>query len=189
MATMTLIVVIIVLVSNLAIIYLPFSKAKKACLSLVVLSVFTFCSILYSDWNNDVPCDIVRVAKNSPEAKKAMMARFNISEARMDRALHPELYNKANSKEYTPTQWCIGVVEFVLLIAAIIFTPVMVSCCRESSDDDAEKAYNLAWTYNVLACAFVLSLYYGLELVLLPWRKKMLEKGQLFSTLPKKELA
>ena len=185
MATSVQIVVIIVLVSNLAIIYLPFSKIKKACLSLVVFFGACLCATYGNGQEGAVPSHIVEVASHGPEAKKAMMARFNISEERMNRELNPK---PVELRKPTTAELVTGMVSSMALLA-ILMTPFSLAMVRESSDDDAKKAYNLAWTYNVLACAFVLSLYYGLELIILPWRKKMLEEGRLFSALSKKELA
>ncbi len=177
------IVVIIVLVSNLAIIYLPFSKIKKACLSLIVFFGACLCAAYINGQQGAIPLHIVKVAHNQ-EAQKAMMARFNIAEASMDRELHPE---PVELRKPTTVELVTVMVGSMALIA-ILLTPFALAIVKDKKGDDAKKAYNLAWTCNVLACAFVLSLYYGLELIILPWRKKMSEKMQIFSTLPKKEL-
>ena len=164
MTTFALIVVIIALTGNLAILYLPFDKMKKAKLSAVVWVGLTVCAVFFNAQEDNIPVilkDKIAQTKN-PESRKAMMATFNITE------------EKLNTQTEMPTPIELGVT--LLLISALVFTPILLSVVRDGNDTTAKKVHQAAFSINVVACAFLLSLHYGLELTIVPWYKKISAK-------------
>ena len=167
MTTYALIVVIIILTCNLAILYLPFNKQKKAVLSSVTVGFLVVACLAQNAWNNEVPV-LVRekiVNADNPAAQRAMMTTFNISE------------EKLNTETTTPTPIELGVA--VMLVLALVFTPLLTYVVRDCDNLTAKKVQQIAFSLSAVACALVLSLYYGLELMLVPWYKKRRKKGNL----------
>lgn len=170
MATTELFVVIIILVWNLAVLYLPFEKKQRARLSFISIAVLiVFCLLNNGKSNAPKPSICQQIAWNKahhPETAKAMMAAFNISE--------DELTN--NIKKPTPIE---GMVFIVLTLA--LLTPLLINVVVMEKEDDnvTKKGFQLIFALNVVASALLLSLYYGLELTIIPWIKKS-EMRKLF---------
>lgn len=162
MATSVLIIVIITLVGNLAILFLPFGKMEKAALSGVVGIVLIVGAVASNAATGEMPFVIrEKIAKApTPEAKQFLTARFNITEA------EPE--NKAAAETPTPIE--LGVSCLVGL--ALTLTVVLLAAVRECDDKTAKAANSAALALNVTATGFLLSLVYGLQLSLVAWIKK-----------------
>ena len=177
MATLTLIVVIVFLTANLAILYLPFDKTKKAMLSAVSIGLLTVCCLAHSAWNNEIPVHICEKIKNAPnvEAQRSMMATFNVSEEMLNN------HTTAPAEMPTPIEFGVAFVVTVILIAALVFTPLLLLVARDD-DNTAKKVHRIAFSLNILASGFLLSLYYGLELPILPWIKKTSETKRVTSS-------
>lgn len=160
MATTTLIVVIIVLLGNLGILYLPFDKKKKAVLSLISTAVLVICALSCNAQKNEIPVMMrEKIAKaENQQGQKAMMATFNLSE------------EKLNTKEDNPTPIEIGV--SVVLVFALVFTPLLIYVVKDQDEKTTKKVHQKALILNALAVLLVLSLYYGLKLTIVPWIKK-----------------
>ena len=67
MATITLIVVIIVLTCNMAILYLPFDKKKKAILSLGVVGIMVVGGLAHNAQTESVPVILEERIANIPD--------------------------------------------------------------------------------------------------------------------------
>ena len=160
MTTLTLIVVIIVLLGNLGILYLPFDKKKKAVLSLISVVVLAICVLSCNAHKKEVPVLMrEKIAKaENPQGQKAMMATFNLSEEQL------------NTKEDNPTPIEFGVT--VVLVFALVFTPILINAVRDQDEKTTKKVHQKALILNALAVLLVLSLYYGLKLTIVPWIKK-----------------
>ena len=164
MATTVLIVVIIVLTSNLAILYLPFDKKRKAQLSLVIIGALVIFCLSHNAWNNETPVQIREkiVMIQDAQVKKSMMATFNVTEETLN----------IQQTAHTPIENGVAVV----LVLALVFTPILLHVVVDNDDKQVKKVHLLAFTLNVVASAFLLSLYFGLKLTIIPWIKKNREK-------------
>lgn len=175
MTTLALATVIVILVWNLAFLYLPFAKRMKAKLSLVSFAILVGFCVFNMNTDNDSKQGIYRqIAWNqsrNPETAKAMMAAFNVSE------------NELRANEPTPIE--AGV--FAVLAVAIL-TPLLVNVAICDSDDDKRTDKELQWllALNIVASALLLSLYYGLKLSVVPWISKKLMEGKTSSALNSK---
>lgn len=163
MTAFTLIVVIIFLTANLAILYLPFDKSKKAVLSLISLGVLFVFSLSHNALNYKVPVQMSEkiVLADNNVAQKSMMATFKVSEEQL------------NTTKKMPTPIELGVTISVIL--ALVFTPLLLNAVKED-DRSAKKVHKIVFSLNAVACGLLLSLYYGLELTIVPWFKKTAEK-------------
>jgi len=164
MTAFTLIVVIIFLTANLAILYLPFDKSKKAVLSLISLGVLFVFSLSHNALNYKVPVQMsekIRLADNNV-AQKSMMATFKVSEEQL------------NTTKKMPTPIELGVT--ISIILALVFTPLLLNAVRDEDDRSAKKVHKIVFSLNAVACGLLLSRYYGLELTIVPWFKKTAEK-------------
>ena len=164
MATITLIVVIIVLTCNMAILYLPFDKKKKAILSLGVVGIMVVGGLAHNAQTESVPVILEERIANIPDpvAQQAVMARFNVSVREL---------NKTTAIQ-TPIELSVAFV----LIFALVFTPILINVAKNNDDVTAMKVHLLAFSLSAVACALLLSLQFGLELTLLPWYKKTLKE-------------
>lgn len=178
MATLTLIVVIVFLTANLAILYLPFDKTKRAMLSAISVGLLTVCGLAHGAWNNEIPVHICEKIKHAPnvEAQRSMMATFNVSEEMLNN------HTAAPAEMPTPIEFGMAFVVTVILIAALVFTPLLLLVARNDDDATAKKVHRIAFSLNILASGFLLSLYYGLELPILPWIKKTSETKRVTSS-------
>jgi small-conductance mechanosensitive channel len=180
MTTSQLIVVIIILIWNLAVSYLPFAKKVRARLSFISIAVLVVFCLLNMGTPQDSKQHIYRqIAWNQthhPQTAKAMMAAFNVSEE--------ELATKAEKP--TPIE---GMV-FIFLALALL-TPLWINVAIIDSDDDAtiEKEHQLIFVLNAVAGGLFLSLYFGLELPLIPWFKKSQEGETLRDTQKETHIA
>lgn len=163
MTAFTLIVVIIFLTANLAILYLPFDKSKKAVLSLISLGVLFVFSLSHNALNYKVPVQMSEkiVLADNNVAQRSMMATFKVSEEQL------------NTTKKMPTPIELGVTISVIL--ALVFTPLLLNAVKED-DMCAKKVHKIVFSLNAVACGLLLSLYYGLELTIVPWFKKTAEK-------------
>jgi 4-amino-4-deoxy-L-arabinose transferase-like glycosyltransferase len=172
MTTFTLLVVIIVLTCNLAILYLPFDNKKKVQLSLIVAAGLLICCVSYNVGKNEVPVHIKeKIAQTENiEAQKSMMATFNVTEGQL------------NTTTETPTYIEFGVT--VMLVLALVFTPLLIVAVRDENNDTIKEVHLVALTLNALACGLLLSLYYGLKIPTIPYVKmKKSEEGETLPTL------
>ena len=175
--TMTLIVVIVVLVWNLGVLYLPFDKRMKARLSLgsfALLLMFCVCNANKGDEpKQHVYRQIVWQKARNPQAAQAMMAAFNVSEEEL------------NTEAQKPTP--IEAMVYSLLALALI-TPLLINVVVMEKEDDkaTEKELQLIFALNVVAAACLFSLYYGLKLAIVPWIKKKSMEGKTSSALNSK---
>ena len=171
MTAIVLIVVIVFLTANLAILYLPFDKTKRAILSAISFGILTVFCGTYNACHNGIPAHIYEKIKYAPnvEAKRSMMASFNISEEKLNNYIKMH-----EAKKPTPIE--LGVT--LMLSVTLVLTPVLLNAVRDDKDDEAKKVYRILFSLNILASGFLLSLYYGLELPILPWAKKALKKRE-----------
>jgi len=176
MTTLALAAVIVILVWNLAVLYLPFEKKMKARLSLVSFAILIgfgpfMCN--EQDPKQDLYRKIAWHQIHNPQTAKAMMAAFNVSE------------NELNTEAHKPTP--IEARVFAILAMALI-TPFLINVVIMDSDDDKETDRELKWllVLNIVASALLLSLYFGLKLALVPWTKKKLMEGKTSSALNSK---
>ena len=177
MTTLELTAVIVILVWNLAVLYLPFAKRMKAKLSLGSFAILIGFCVFMSSHEQDSKQHIYRqIAWNQthhPETAKAMMAAFNVSEEEL------------NTEAHKPTPIEAGV--FAILALAIL-TPLLINVAIYDSDNDKESDKELKWllALNIVASALLLSLYYGLKLSIVPWISKKSMEGKTSSALNSK---
>lgn len=166
MATLTLIVVIVLLTCNAAILYLPFDKHKRSILSWVVAGVLAVCCLAQNAWNNEIPV-LMRekvIKLENVSVQKSMMATFNVSE------------EKLNPQTEMPTPIELG--GTILLVFALVFTPLLVHVAKFQDDNEAKEVHQWALTLCIAACVYLLSLYYGLKLAVMPFYNKVLGKDK-----------
>ncbi|MEE6207330.1 MAG: hypothetical protein VZR95_04675 [Alphaproteobacteria bacterium] len=170
MTTWTLVVVIIVLTCNLGILYLPFDKKKKQVFSLIAAAFLLVCCFSHNALNNEVPVPIREKIQTTDnlEAKKAMMAAFSVTEEQL------------NATTEMPTYIELGVT--VMLVLALVFTPLLLHVVREHDDETVKEVQLVAFTLNALACGLLLSLYYGLKIPTILYVK--MKKSEEGKTLP-----
>ena len=184
MTTIVLLVVIIVLTCNLAILYLPFEKRKKEMLSLITVGILFICCLGYNARNNKVPVQLCNkiISIDNPYAQKSMMATFNISEVEMQNLSEKTRSASLDELLQSTTHKLPALISFgvtVVLIFALVFTPLLIFAVRKNDDKDVKKIHQIAFCLNVVAAACLLSLYYGLKLALVPWIKKSDEEKSL----------
>lgn len=177
MATLALATVIVILVWNLAVLYLPFEKRMKARLSLVSFAILIgFCVFMGSheqDSKQDIYRQIVWNQTHHPEVAKAMMAAFNVSE------------NELNTEEQKPTP--IEASVFAILALALITPPLInVAIADDDSNEKTDKELQMLLALNIVASALLLSLYFGLKLSVVPWISKKSMEGKTSSALNSK---
>lgn len=170
MATSISIVVIIFLIWNFAVLYLPFDKRKKAKLSAISVAVLALFALYTNARNYQIPACITAAMVDKPaEAKLSMMASFGIEER-----------PSSEGKDLTPIE--LGVAIFVTF--AVIFVPTFIGVVRNKKDDEEEEeqqhdvqvAHKIALILCSVALALLLSLYFGLKLTLLPFIKSRGQK-------------
>ena len=96
------------------------------------------------------------------QVKKSMMATFNVTEETLN----------IQQTAHTPIENGVAVV----LVLALVFTPILLHVVVDNDDKQVKKVHLLAFTLNVVASAFLLSLYFGLKLTIIHWIKKNREK-------------
>lgn len=174
MTTFTLTVVIIVLTCNLAILYLPFDKKKKAKLGLITGAFGVICALSYNAWNHEAPVYAKEIAARNETAQKAMMATFNVAEEKLD----------INTSKPTPIEQGVSIV----LAFALVFTPLLLHVVKDNNDKETEMVHKVTFTLNAVASALLLSLYFGLKLTIVPWIKTSV-RNKLSPMSVKEELA
>lgn len=162
MATTVLIIVIIALLSNLIILLLPLGKEEKAALCVVVGVVFIVCAVIYNVQTGAIPSDVRERISAAPtlEAKQFLMARFGVTET----ALNVKSVNELK----TPLELAGG----VLTVLGLILTWVLVVAVKNSDNKVAQKVHRFAIVLTVAAAMYLLSLYAGLQLTIVPWIKQ-----------------
>ncbi len=171
MATAELYVVIGALVAQLAVLYLPFNNKKKAIYSLVVFAALMLglCLVGESDGGNrsHLPYNYRETINRNPYAKQTLMAAYNLTEA--------EIEAKQPFEEGTPIERSVN----LLAMLALYFSPLFIWAARCDDTDENEMKKVHQWTFALcaVAAASLLSLYYGLQLTLVPLYKKAFGKA------------
>jgi hypothetical protein len=172
MATSELYVVIGALVAQLAVLYLPFSNKKKAIYSLVVFAALLLGLRLVGEndggTKNHLPCNYREIIARNPYAKQTLMAAYNMTEAEIDA--------KQPFEEGTPIERSVN----LLAVMALYLTPLFIwaAICDKANDDEIKKVHQWTFALCTVAAASLLSLYYGLELTVMPLYKKAFRKAK-----------
>jgi len=172
MATAELYVVIGALVAQLAVLYLPFSNKKKAIYSLVVFAALMLglCLVGESDGGNrsHLPYNYRETINRNPYAKQTLMAAYNLTEA--------EIEAKQPFEEGTPIERSVN----LLAVMALYLTPLFIwaAICDKANDDEIKKVHQWTFALCTVAAASLLSLYYGLQITLMPIYKKAFRKAK-----------
>ena len=109
----------------------------------------------------------------------AMMAAFNVTEE--------QLYAEPRPTEpLTPIETGVSVV----VVLALVFTPILLNAARENNDDSTAKTvHREVFTLNIVASILMLSLYFGLKLTIMPFYNKMFGKARKDLPITQKKLA
>ncbi len=161
MTTLTILVIIIILLGNLFILYMPFSKKEKAGFCGAASLFLGFWAIGYNAQTDHAGSFVYETIATAPtiNAKQCLMARFDITET--------ELRSRVGDEAKTAIE--VGV--YALVSLALVLGALLPSAVRNNDDKDAKAVYLLLIALNVTALAFLLSLAYGLQLRWLPWLK------------------
>ena len=153
MATTTLIIIISALVGNLIILYLPIDKLKKALLCGMIGVALLIVAIVFNAQNYSVP------AIYNEKARIALSERLQANAA-------PKIEVEPQLK--TPLELAGG----CLIALGLTLGIFLVVAVRNSNNKEADQAHQIAKALTIIATAYVLSLYYGLELAVVAWVKK-----------------
>ena len=164
-------VVIGALVAQLAVLYLPFSNKKKAIYSFLVFATLMLGLGLVGEndggTKNHLPCNYREIIARNPHAKQAFMATYNMTEA--------EIEAKQPFEEGTPIERSVN----LLAVLALYLTPLLIwaAICDDANDDEMKKVHQWTFALCAVGTALLLSLYYGLQLTIVPLYKKAFGKA------------
>lgn len=171
MTAYELYVVIGALVAQLAVLYLPFSNKKKAIYSLLVFATLLLGLRLVGEndgrTKNHLPCNYREIIARNPYAKQTLMAAYNMTEA--------EIEAKQPFEEGTPIERSVN----LLAVMALYLTPLFIwaARCDNFDENEMKKVHQWVFALCAVAAASLLSLYYGLQLTIVPLYKKAFGKA------------
>ena len=169
MTAIELCVVIGILVAYMAILYLPFDKKKKVVYIFVVLMTATIIGMVGYDkeeGKNHLPYNCEEIIQRNPYAKETLMAAYNLSEVDFEAAIP--------FKDVSPIEKMVG----SMVAVALVCTPMLMFAVKDDTEKEIEKVQKSVFALCAVATALLLSLFYGLKLMIVPVYKKAFGKAE-----------